>query len=70
MNNFHRILIKFQFWYDMGFLTCLYFIKISFLCLIGKMGIITSDNPISKGGYSYLRIILSKFPVSSKHQYN
>ena len=47
-----------------------YFLSLAWGFLCGKWLIITTEKPVSNGGYKYLSIIISKRPVSSLHTYD
>ena len=48
----------------------LYFMKLAWHFLCGRLLVITTENPKANGGYRYYAIVISKRPLSASHQYN
>jgi hypothetical protein len=49
--------------------TARYFLKLAWLSLIGKIGIMDSKEIRSVGNYKYFDFWISKLPLSDKHTY-
>lgn len=48
----------------------LYFLKLAWLFLCGRLIVIDTQRPVSNGGYRYYALIISKRPVSARHTYD
>ncbi len=70
MNKIDRLRGKLIFFKNMNMLNFVYFLYLAWMNLIGKIGIITSKEEVSRGGYKYLSIVISRLPVSKNHKYN
>ena len=47
-----------------------YFLRLAWMFLRGKLILITTEQPVSNGGYRYFSLVISKRPVSSLHKYD
>jgi hypothetical protein len=51
-------------------INALYFMRLAWHFLCGRLLIVTTEKPRSNGGYRYFSIVISKRPVSSWHTYD
>ena len=51
-------------------INAIYFIKLAWHFLCGRLMIVTTENPVSNGGWRYYAIVISKRPLSGSHQYD
>jgi hypothetical protein len=57
-------------WVKFRFGTCLWFFKLAWLSLRGKVMIIDSKEVYSNGGFKYLQVNLSEKPVNKNADYS
>ena len=50
-------------------INALYFMKLSWYFLCGRMLLVTTEKPVSNGGYRYYSLVISKRPLSAHHSY-
>lgn len=58
-----------EYWWLFNAKNAVYFVRLGWLCLTGRLLIITTKDSESKGGYRYKSLVLSKRPVSETNTY-
>ncbi len=51
-------------------LNAMYFMKLAWHFLCGRLLIIDTHQPRANGGYNYYALVISKRPLSSSHKYD
>jgi len=66
---FYTQMARIEYWYKFDILGAIFWMRLAFLALRGKIVLIDSKDAESNGGYKYKTLIVSKRPLSDTNTY-
>jgi len=68
-HTYYDLKAKFRVWIVWPAVTCLWFMRLAWKSLLGRLLVIDAEEARSKNGFNYCIITISKSPLSKEHTY-